>query len=130
MKKKLLIVDDDFSLRSLMEVVFKDEGYSVSLAGDGIAALRTLETCCFDIIITDINMPSMNGIELFNNVKKLYPQIPVIFISGYDYKSLAENLLKDGALYFFKKPLNFNILNRAIKSILEITYSESKINIV
>lgn len=130
MKKRILIVDDEFSLRSLMEVVFKDEGYSVSLAEDGISALRTLENGHFDILITDINMPSMNGIELFNNVKKLYPQIPVIFVSGYDHKNLAEKLLREGASYFFRKPLNLNMLKRAVKSILEIKYSESKINIL
>lgn len=130
MKKKILIVDDDFSLRSLMEVVFKDEGYSVSLAGDGISALKALEREKYDILLTDVNMPNVDGVELFNNVKKLYPQIPVIFISGYDHKNLAEKLLREGALYFFKKPLNLNILKRAIKSILEIKYSESKTNIL
>lgn len=130
MKEKILIVDDDFSLRSLMEVVFENEGYSVSLAEDGISALKILENGHFDILITDINMPNMNGIELFNKVKKLFPQIPVIFVSGYDYKNLAEKLLREGALYFFKKPFDLNILKRAIKSILEMKYSESKINML
>jgi YesN/AraC family two-component response regulator len=100
------------------------------LAGDGIAALKILENGHFDILITDINMPNMNGIELFNKVKKLFPQIPVIFVSGYDYKNLAKKLLREGALYFFKKPFDLNILKRAIKSILEMKYSESKINML
>ena len=130
MKKKILIVDDDFSMRSLMKVVFEDEGYSVTLAGDGNCALKTLENGHFDIIITDVNMPRMNGVELFNNVKKLYPRIPVVFISGCDRKNLAEELLIEGALHFFTKPISIKILKSTIRNILRNGDSESKINIL
>jgi ATP-dependent Lon protease len=124
MKKKILVVDDDFNFRSLMVHVLKDEGYSVSMAEDGIAALRALEREGFDILITDINMPNMDGIELFNNVKNLYPQIPVIFVSGFNYNNLDEKLLREGASYFLKKPFNLNLLKHTIKHILEIKYSK------
>ena len=102
-----------------MAHILKGEGYKVSLAEDGIAALRALETEIFDVLITDIRMPKMDGIELFNNVKKLYPQIPVIFLTGSAYPKAIENNLKEGALYYFEKPVDLNLLKLTIKHILK-----------
>jgi len=128
MKKKILVVDDDCNFRSLIAHILKDEDYSVSTAEDGIVALRMLKSEQCSILITDINMPNMDGIELFNNVKRLYPQITVIFISGFDYNNLDEKLLREETSYFFKKPFDLNLFKCTIKRILEINYSESKIN--
>lgn len=130
MEKKILVVDDNLSFRVVIGQLLKDGGYSISTAEDGISALRTLENKRFDILITDINMPNMNGIELFKNVKKLYPQIIVIFMSGFDYSDLYEKLLREGASYFFKKPFDLNLLKRTIKHILDTKYSQSKINVL
>jgi len=69
MGKKILVVDDDFSIKYLMSKILIDRGYSVNTADDGISALRILDSDKFNVLITDIKMPSMDGIELFNRVK-------------------------------------------------------------
>ena len=119
MKKKILVVDDECNFRNVMAHILKGEGYKVSLAEDGIAALKALETEIFDVLITDIRMPNMDGIELFNNVKKLYPQMPVIFLTGSAYPKAIENNLNEGALYYFEKPVDLDLLKLTIKHILK-----------
>lgn len=128
MKKKILVVDDDFNFRNLMAQMLKEEGYSVSMAEDGISALRILESGIFDILITDIRMPNMDGIKLFNNVKKLYPQMPVIFLTGSAYINAVTKGLKEDAFYYFEKPVDFNLLKCTIRHILECKDFESEFN--
>ncbi len=130
MKKKILVADDDFSFRSLLAEVLGDEGYNVSIAEDGIAALKILQGEEFDILITDIGMPKMNGIELFNNVKELYPQMPIIFITGYSFTNAATQGLREDHFYYFEKPVDLNFLQCTIKHILKIKEFETKINSV
>lgn len=126
MKKKILVVDDECNFRNVMAHILKGEGYKVSLAEDGFAALRALETDIFDVLITDIRMPNMDGIELFNNVKMLYPQMPVIFITGSAYPKAIENNLNEGALYYFEKPVDLNLLKCTIKHVLETKDPEAE----
>ena len=126
MKKKLLIVDDECNFRNMIAHILKGEGYKVSLAEDGIAALRDLATEICDVLITDIRMPNMDGIELFNNVKTLYPQMPVIFLSGSAYPKAIENNLKEGSLYYFEKPVDHALLKCSIKHILKMKDLETE----
>jgi len=105
MEKKILVVDDDFSIRYLMSKILIDRGYSVYTADDGISALRILDSEKFNVLITDIKMPSMDGIELFNRVKELYPQMHVIFLTGSAYINLVSRGLKKDAFYYFEKPV-------------------------
>jgi len=111
-----------------MAHILKDEGYSVSIAGDGIAALRVIESKKCDALITDIGMPNMDGIELFNKVKELYPQMPVIFLTGSSYINAAVKGLREGTFYYFEKPVDFNLFKFALKNILENKDFESEIN--
>jgi len=126
MKKKILVVDDECNFRNVMAHILKGEGYKVSLAEDGIAALKALESEKSDVLITDIRMPKMDGIELFNNVKKLYPQMPVIFLTGSAYPKAIENNLNEGALYYFEKPVDLNLLKCTIKHVLEMKDLEAE----
>jgi DNA-binding NtrC family response regulator len=128
MKKKILVVDDDCNFRNLVLQILEDEGYSVSTAEDGISALKALESEKCDVLLTDIRMPNMDGIELFNNVKRLYPQMPVIFLTGSAYVNAAGKCLEEGASYYFEKPVDFNLLKCVFKHILEIKDFESEIN--
>jgi CheY-like chemotaxis protein len=128
MKKKILLVDDNARFRSLIEEIIEgdDEGFSVSVSGDGVSALESLEIEQFDILITDINMPRMDGIELFHKVKVLFPQLPVIFISGFVQNSLSEQLLNEGAFHVFKKPFDLELFESVIKHALKQTTSIKK----
>ena len=128
MKKKILVVDDNLKIRNLMALMLKDDGYSVSIAEDGISALRALESNEFDVLITDIRMPNMDGIELFNHVKRLYPQMPVIFLTGNTYINAVVKGLKEGTFYYFEKPVDFKLLKRALEHILEMKRLEPEID--
>ena len=104
MTKRILLVDDNATFRNIIaEILKSDEGFSVSVSEDGVRALESLKNEHFDILITDINMPYMDGIELFHNVKELYPELPVVIISGFVHNSLSDQLLNEGVFHVFRK---------------------------
>ena len=128
MKKKILLVDDNVQFRNLIAEILKedDEDFSVSVSGDGVAALESLEIEQVDILITDINMPHMDGIALFHKVRELYPQLPVVFISGFVHNSLSDRLLSEGALHVFRKPFDIKLFKGVIKDGLKNRQPRSK----
>jgi len=126
-EKKILIVDDEFNSRILMAQILQDEGNDVHTAEDGNSALKTLENEFFNLLITDIRMPIMDGIELFHKVKKLYPHMPVILFTAYGTIEAAVKALKEGAFYYLEKPVNFELLKHTVKQALEIQQLEAEI---
>ncbi|MBW1854739.1 MAG: response regulator [Deltaproteobacteria bacterium] len=119
MEKKILVVDDDFNIRYLMSKILKDRGYSVYTAEDGISALRILGIERFNVLITDLKMPNMDGIELFNRVKELYPQMHVIFLTGSEYINLISRGLKNDTFYYFEKPVDVKRLKCTLEHLLD-----------
>ena len=119
MGKKILVVDDDFNIRYLMSKILKDRGYSVYTAEDGISALRILGSERFNVLITDLKMPNMDGIELFNRVKELYPQMHVIFLTGSEYINLISRGLKNDTFYYFEKPVDVKRLKCTLEHLLD-----------
>lgn len=81
-KHRILVVDDDPAIREMMTALLASEGYSVATADDGFDALLQLTVKAVDIIISDLNMPHMSGFELLSVVRRRFPEIPVIAISG------------------------------------------------
>ncbi len=130
MKKKILLVDDNAQFRSIIAEILKDddEGFSVSLSDNGISALMLLEIEQFDVLITDINMPHMDGIALFHKVRELYPELPVVFISGFVHNSLSDRLLSEGAFHVFNKPFDLILFIGVIKHVLQSKQPQSKID--
>jgi two-component system NtrC family response regulator len=107
----ILVVDDDpNSLFGICQIL-KDEGYQVIPAQNGKTALEKLKTESIDMVITDERMPDLSGTELLSKAKRMAPEIPVILITAYGSVSMAVEALKQGAFYFFEKPL-FNNLER------------------
>jgi two-component system, NtrC family, response regulator len=107
----ILVVDDEpNSLFGICEIL-TDEGYRVIPAQSGREALETLQTNSIDILITDEKMPDMSGMELLSEIKRISGEIPVILITAYGSVSMAVEALKQGAFYFFEKPI-FNNLER------------------
>lgn len=80
--KRILLVDDEPSIRVLLSAVLKQAGYVVDVAEDGYAGLRSIQQDKPDIVITDLRMPNMNGFELLSVVRQRYPELPTIAISG------------------------------------------------
>jgi CheY-like chemotaxis protein len=98
---RVLIVDDEASLRSLGKSILESQGYEVHCAGDGFEGLTALKNALPDMIISDLQMPNMNGFEFLSVVRQRFPAVPVIVISGeFSGVSVPESVLADG---FFSK---------------------------
>jgi len=106
----VLVVDDEEILRSLLEKILKKEGYKVHLASSGEDALKTLAENPVDIMISDIQMPEMDGFALLRTVKKQYPYVGVIMMTGYaDAYSVKDALLLGADDYITKPFKSFEI---------------------
>jgi len=107
----MLVVDDEPNSLFGMSEILTEEGYKVITAENGKEALKKLETDLIDLIISDEKMPGMNGMELLSTLKTINCQVPFILITGYGSISMAVEALKQGAFYFFEKPI-FNSLDQ------------------
>lgn len=119
-KQSVLIVDDDPEFLKAMRKMFEKSGYSVALAGDGQEALDALAKDSFDLIISDVRMPHLNGIELMEEISRKRLDIPVIFITGYGEVESYMDLMNLGAYEYINKPVNsreiLGIAKRAIEA--------------
>jgi len=119
MKSKILVVDDDLSLRKMLEAVLTDDGYDVKEADDGQHAIEAVEEQFYDLILMDIRMTRMGGIEALKQIKKLSPGIPVIIMTAYASVETARDALKSGAFDYLTKPLDIDelklIIHRALR---------------
>ncbi|MCP4723894.1 MAG: response regulator [bacterium] len=115
--KKILVVDDDQALLAVMGIWFTSEGYYVKLAESAEDALRLIEEEKIDLMISDINMPGISGLELADIVSKDYPEIKIILMSGYSklletnkntYDRLSKPFKINEVIEIIKKKLSEN----------------------
>lgn len=103
MKKRILVVDDDNMNLARTRIILGKE-YDVVLADSGIEALAKLQNKKADMVLLDIDMPGMNGLETFERMKKFAADIPVIFLTASSLKEDVQNAIKLGAVNYLKKP--------------------------
>lgn len=115
----ILIVDDEASVRDSLYQWFKDDGYRVDTAADGVGALKKLQENSWDIILLDIKMPGMDGIELQNRIKQIDKDIVTIIITAYASVDTAIQALKEGAFDYVTKPVDPDDLSRLIRNAIE-----------
>jgi UDP-3-O-acyl N-acetylglucosamine deacetylase len=115
----ILIVDDEASIRKSLEGVLSDEGYSCALASDGADALAQLQSLHPSLVLLDIWMPGMDGIETLRRMKAAQPGTPVIMMSGHATISTAIKATKFGASDFIEKPIELDLVLNAIRRALE-----------
>lgn len=104
MKKNILIVDDEKEVRDSLTAIYESKGYQVTVVGDAMAALDALKKKNIDIVLTDLYLPNLNGMELLKRIKKLYPKIKVIMMSAMGTESTFKKAEKLGAEGFLQKP--------------------------
>lgn len=110
----ILVVDDETSLREALVFDFNRRGFTVLEASNGRAAFEQVKKSQIDVVLTDVRMPDGDGVELLENVKALYPELPVVmFITGYADISVQESYSK-GAEAIFSKPFDRNALFAAV----------------
>jgi DNA-binding NtrC family response regulator len=119
MSLKILIAEDEEITLKHLSYALEKEGYSAAGARNGIEALDRLENEKFDIIIADIKMPGMDGLTLLSEVKKRYPEIEVIIVTGFGSIESAVNAMKAGASDYITKPFNLDELTLKIKKVQE-----------
>ncbi|HQO08792.1 MAG TPA: response regulator [Clostridiales bacterium] len=117
--KKILVVDDEAIMRDLLTDYFEMMDYAVASAKDGSVAWEMLngyQENGFDLVITDINMPNMGGIELSRLIKSKYPDLPIILMTGYGIEKVKQDVEK--AEGFLAKPFELNVLQDLVDKIL------------
>ena len=121
-KKKsetILIVDDDPIILGVVEDQISYYGYQTIVASSGKTALRAAEKQArIDLLLTDVMMPGMNGVDLARQLISLHPQTQIIFMSGYNRPSLAHYEIPESEYGFLKKPFSINILISEIRNAL------------
>lgn len=116
---KILVVDDSFPAREPMELHLQAAGHQVTGVDNGEAALAVLERDSFDLIITDIRMPKINGLELLARVKSVDPDQDVIIITGHGDMSSSVEALRYGAANYLMKPVSLDELSLAVNAVAE-----------
>jgi two-component system response regulator HydG len=118
-KGRILVADDEESHRIMLRAVLQEEGYTVAEAADGPEAIRAVEQEPFDLILLDIRMPGMDGIEALVEIRKISPYVPVLMMTAYASVKTAVEALKSGAFEYLIKPLDIDELKILIEKALE-----------
>ncbi|MDD3641922.1 MAG: response regulator, partial [Candidatus Krumholzibacteria bacterium] len=101
--ERILIVDDEKSMCQYLSIMLKKEGYQVKTVHNGAKAVSEVRGANFDVVITDIRMEGMDGIEVLSSVKEIDPHIPVIIMTAYASQKTAIDALNKGAFYYLIK---------------------------
>jgi two-component system response regulator HydG len=118
-KARIIVVDDEENHRAMLRAVLQDAGYEVAEAGDGPEAIRAVEQEPFDLILLDIRMDTMDGIEALNEIRKISPFVPVLMMTAYASVKTAVEALKAGAFDYLTKPLDIDELKILVEKALE-----------
>jgi DNA-binding NtrC family response regulator len=115
----ILVVDDEENAREGLSKILTKEGYNVEMAANGREAIDTLKRLSFDLVITDMRMPLMDGFEVLREIKKMDESIGVIMITAYGEVESYLEAMNMGAFEYINKPVRVNELKRVITKILD-----------
>jgi DNA-binding NtrC family response regulator len=118
-QKHLLLVDDEDALREVVAERLADEGFEVTQAADGEAALKALDGFAFDVIVSDLRLPGVDGRQVIDAALSRYPDIVAIVVTGYGTVKDAVDVIKRGAADFIAKPFQFDELMHVLTNALE-----------
>jgi len=115
----ILIIDDDKAIRKTLTEILRYEGYKVDEAADGEEGLRKFSSTAYDLVLCDVKMPKMDGIEFLEKSKLINPDVPIIVISGHGNIETAVEAVKKGAFDFISKPPDLNRLLITLRNALD-----------
>lgn len=113
-KRKLLIVDDQNGIRALLIEVFSSEGYKTFQASNGKLALEIVRKESPDLVLLDMKIPGMDGLDILKHIKKIDPDIKVIMMTAYGELDMIKEATDLGALMHFTKPFDIDELRQAV----------------
>ena len=125
-RAKILVADDELSMREFLDVMLTQEGYDVTLAKNGIQAVKILAADNIDILLCDIRLGDITGLDVLKAAKKYNHDIIAIMISAYSTTELAVEAMNEGAFDFVPKPFNNKELKSTIKKALELKHPEKE----
>lgn len=115
---KILVVDDDDTIRDTLHELLSEE-YLCQTAETAEKAFARLEADSYDVVLTDISMPGLSGLELLGHIRQKFPNTPVIMISGIGDQDHAQGLIKLGAFDFLLKPFSLDVVEKSVKRAVE-----------
>jgi two-component system nitrogen regulation response regulator NtrX len=118
---KILIIEDEAAIRRVLSKILSEESdtYQVEDAEDGVAGYEKIKNNDYDLVLCDIKMPKMDGVELLEAVKKIKPEIPIVMISGHGDMETAINTMRMGAFDYISKPPDLNRLLNTVRNALD-----------
>ena len=119
--RKILIIEDEAAIRRVLKKIISEEneGYEVEEAADGLQGLEMILNNDYDLVLCDIKMPKMDGVEVLEKVKKVKPEIPIVMISGHGDLDTAVNTMRLGAFDYISKPPDLNRLLNTVRNALD-----------
>jgi DNA-binding NtrC family response regulator len=117
-KLKILVVDDQESMRALLQDMLDVIGYEVTLAEGGEEALKMLQESEFNLVLSDLNMPGMDGTALLRSIKSSTPDLPVVIITGYGTFHTEKRVMREGADGYISKPCTLSKIDKTLAAIL------------
>ena len=112
----ILVVDDERGMRDFLNILLTKEGHKVMVASNGEEALKLVENTAFDLVISDIRMPGMSGLDLLESIKDKQPDLPVVMITAFASPNDAVSAMKNGAFDYISKPFNLDEIKTVIES--------------
>jgi ATP-dependent Lon protease len=116
---RVLVVDDEEIARTNLEYILHKEGHQVSTAANGLEALEQVKAQEFDVVLTDLKMEKMDGLQLLESVKQIAPHTEIIMVTGYATVSTAVDALKKGAAHYLSKPIKLDELRATVREIVD-----------
>jgi CheY-like chemotaxis protein len=121
---KVLVVDDEPEVRQVLHEFLASRGYDVSVAGDGVKALGLVESVKPDLVLLDVAMPGMDGVETLKRIVALNPTLPVIMVTANADISVTSKLLALGAVDYVPKPFDLEYLDQAVS--IQVTAAQDQ----
>jgi len=116
---RILVVDDEEIARTNLEYILRKEGHQVATAANGREALEKVKAHEFDVVLTDLKMEKMDGIQLLESVKQVAPHTEIVMVTGYATVSSAVDALKKGAAHYLSKPIKLDELRATVREIVD-----------
>lgn len=116
-KASILIVDDDRGMGETLVDIMEDMGYDADVAEDGFEAIEKAKSGTFDLVLMDIEMPGMDGVETFKEIRKILPEINVVMMTAYAVEDLIAEALREGAYGVLYKPLDIEKVLNLVESL-------------
>ena len=120
MTKKLLIVDDEIEICDFLKSFFEDRDFRVAVANNGTQALEQMDSFHPEVVLLDIQMPGMDGLQTLKKIKEMHPKVKVIMVTAVETQEKIEEAMRLGADNYITKPLSLEYLEKDVQDKIDI----------